>query len=382
MDAIGRLNNKGAALVFIAVGLVVLLALAGLAIDLGYMYVAKAQLQSAADAAALAGAGRLDNMASFTQYSARNAAVSFAGKNTAAGSSVAISSDGSNAASSSNDVTVGHWNGTSYTAGAMPVNAMEVRARRTGAANEVEGKSLGESSGGPISLFFGKTFGFPKMGAAATAIAARVPKAGSYMYIGRHVCDAPMSPPYSLAPVLSNMAWTTYDEGMTATSAQDVKEKFFCPADKIPDAPVCGRALYSTGGTDNTVFQSVETDFYDPIYDEAHKTFKQDVNGNYILDAKGNRIVDTWTIIVPVSTQNDPTAQPTPQPVWGYAKIRIIRACGAGTGNPCNATSGRSYPDPTGSCGNSENDVVIDQIQCVDCPNSYTVLGARPGLVQ
>jgi len=373
MDAIGKLNNKGAALVFIAVGLVVLLALAGLAIDLGYMYVAKGQLQSAADAAALAGAGRLDGTASFAQYSARHAAVRFAQKNTAAGESVAISSDYSNSQSSSNDVTVGNWNGITktYTVGGTPVNAVEVRTRRTGTANEVEGQASGASIGGPISLFFGKTFGFPKMGASASAVAARVPRAGTYIMIGRNTCGTAM--PLSLAPTSNNMAWTTYEETTTATSAIDVKNNYFCPRDKVPDAPVCGRSLYTTGGTDNTVFQSVELDFYDPVYDEAHKTFT--------TDAQGNRVVATWTVIVPIAREADPTAQPSPMPVWGYARIRMIRACGSGGGNPC-GNEITTFRAPSGTCSSGEADVVIDEIECASCENSTTLFGARPGLVQ
>lgn len=366
MDAIRRLNDKGSVLVFVAVGLVVLLALAGLAIDLGYMYVAKGQLQSAADAAALAGAGRLNESPYLNQTSARNAAVSFAGKNKAADSSVIISSDGDNSLTPSNDITVGNWNGTTYTAGTTPLNAVEVRTRRTGSTD-----TGGQSSGGPVPLFISKIFGFPQMAASATAIAARVPRAGTYIMIGRNTCSGAM--PLSLAPTINNMAWTTYEETTTATSAVDVKNNYFCPRDRVPDAPVCGRSLYTTGGTDNTVFQSVELDFYDPVYDEAHKTFT--------TDAQGNRVVATWTVIVPVAREADPTAQPAPMPVWGYAQIRMIRACGSGGGNPC-GSGVTTFKAPSGTCASGEVDVVIDEIICTSCENSTTLLGARPGLVQ
>ena len=84
--------------------------------------------------------------------------------------------------------------------------------------------------------------------AAASAVATRPPRAGSYMYISQNVCTSAM--PLHLSPSNSNMAWTTYDVGTTATSAIDVKDKYFCDPGKVPDAPVCGRLLYSTGGTD------------------------------------------------------------------------------------------------------------------------------------
>jgi Flp pilus assembly protein TadG len=64
MDAFGKLtkilkDRKGIAAVYIALIMFVLVAFVGLAIDIGYMYVAKGQLQNASDAAALAGASSL-----------------------------------------------------------------------------------------------------------------------------------------------------------------------------------------------------------------------------------------------------------------------------------------------------------------------------------
>lgn len=117
----------------------------------------------------------------------------------------------------------------------------------------------------------------------------------------------------------------------------------------------------------------MEADFYDPDYDAVNKT--------YGVDGKGNRVVSTWTIIVPVAQEGlDPTAQPKPIKSWGYAKIRVTRACGAGGGNPCSGD--RKFFAPTGVCGGSEKDIVIDQITCVDCAHSSDLLGVRPSLVQ
>ena len=49
-------QRKGTIIVMVAVMLVVLLGCVALAVDIGYLYVARAELQRAADAAALAGA--------------------------------------------------------------------------------------------------------------------------------------------------------------------------------------------------------------------------------------------------------------------------------------------------------------------------------------
>jgi len=75
-----RGNQRGIAVVYIALMLVVLFMFAGLAIDIGYMYVAKTQLQNAADAAALAGASQFSELTSSNtiQLDARNEAINFA----------------------------------------------------------------------------------------------------------------------------------------------------------------------------------------------------------------------------------------------------------------------------------------------------------------
>lgn len=52
-------NEQGITVVFVAIAIFIILAFVGIAVDLGYMYVAKGQLQNASDAGALAGAGSL-----------------------------------------------------------------------------------------------------------------------------------------------------------------------------------------------------------------------------------------------------------------------------------------------------------------------------------
>ena len=56
-------QDRGAIIIFVALGLVVLIGMAGLAIDLGHAYVNKSQLQNVADASALAGASALNGTA-------------------------------------------------------------------------------------------------------------------------------------------------------------------------------------------------------------------------------------------------------------------------------------------------------------------------------
>ncbi|MBN2089296.1 hypothetical protein JW964_06770 [candidate division KSB1 bacterium] len=80
-------NQFGNILAFSAIGLGVLFGFAALSVDIGYMLTARNQLQSAVDAAALAGAAQLVN----SQSSAINAAIQFAGRNTFVNQTVQLS---------------------------------------------------------------------------------------------------------------------------------------------------------------------------------------------------------------------------------------------------------------------------------------------------
>ena len=344
-------SQKGMALVYIALLMVAICAFIGLAVDIGYMYVAKGQLQNAADSGALAGASGLPN-----QDDAIAKAETFAEINSV------VPGPDTKVALSSSDITLGNWNrgnNPSFNASGTPINAVKVQARRTAG-----------SPGGPVDLFFSTVIGWSQMSVLAEAIAARTPRAGFYFMIGSNVCNSTVFP-VALSPGLNNMAWTSLRQ--LSTNADDVKDSYICPADRLPDEEVCNYNIYTTNGTAATIFQGVETDFYDPNYDAVNKTFGADTNGN--------QFVATWTVIVPVSMAADPTLQPTPQPVWGYARMRMIRACGNGVGNACN-DAGRLFTAPNGVCGNGEDDVVIDQITCVSCANSSSMVGVRPNLVQ
>jgi len=364
MDATRRVNlfdERGVALVYLAIVLVVLMGLAALAIDMGYMYVNKAKLQNAADAGALAGAGRLSAQPLANLTSARTAAKVFADTNFGLTLDRNITND------PGGDIVLGNWNSAStppFTPSGNPINAVKVLARRTGDT----GTGIGANS--KFDLFFSKVLGVNTMGAAASAIAARPARARTFFMIGHGVCNSTTFPVIlTPAPGYNNLAWTSLLD--PSTSSSDVRDSYFCPAEQIPFAEVCGKQIYTTGGVVTSVFQSVEVDFYDPDYDAANKTFA--------VDSHGDRYVESWRVIVPVSAEDDPTVQPVPHLVWGYAQITITRACGSGGGNPCNA-EGRRFTAPSSvPCAGDE--IVISSIVCSDCEHS-NFLGALPVLAQ
>jgi hypothetical protein len=106
------IRRKGVVLVFVAVVLVCLIGIIALALDIGYLYNIKADLQVASDAAALAGAGGL----CIDQATARARAIDIAQKNYANGLPVVLQNS---------DVQLGLWDSAT---GFTPVNSPTARA--------------------------------------------------------------------------------------------------------------------------------------------------------------------------------------------------------------------------------------------------------------
>jgi len=161
--------RKGAVALLACILLIPLLAMLAFAIDAGWMVLVKADLQNAADAAALAGAEKLQS--GYVQYYMpgqfyqRNIAV--AGTTNTPGSSMATAEQFAycNKAGNVNitlldqDISYGFTDAsgnftTSYTG--FP-NTVQVTVRRDSTAN------------GPVGLFFGRVLGTPSVAMTATA---------------------------------------------------------------------------------------------------------------------------------------------------------------------------------------------------------------------
>jgi Flp pilus assembly protein TadG len=363
-------NNRGIAIVYVALLLVALLAFVGLAIDIGYMYVAKSQLQNAADSAALAGASKAKSVGTGTadpndlvQSQARAEAISFALKNSAAQLSIALSSDNTNTLSDSNDITVGHWNAAfrSYSANKTPVNAVQVRPRRTT-----------NSPGGEIGLFIGRVFGWEKMGVSASAIAALPVRANSFVSFCTDSCTGvstdPTNPtvlnpvrlydtrPESQTPGSESVAWTSL-----LSSISSVNEISPLVCNDSPNEDVCGKPIWTTQGEATSLLKDLESVFNDPNFDKDNKEFS-------------GSTVTAWWVTVPITETCNPGKQPKPHPVTKYALIRIISACDTGGGNPCR-------PYKTKKCDNPGT-IVVDRIACIDCATVANAPGQRTILVK
>jgi hypothetical protein len=167
-----RFQRRGNIVVLSAFLMVVLVGLLAFAVDVGYIYVARTQLQRSADAAAMAGAWELldeealAGAASATLATdARAKAEEFAGFNAVLTSSPALGNE---------DVTVGYianplvpgW--TMQSAGYAKPNAVRVSVRRQ------------EGQNGEVPLFFARVLGHERVSLQADATAALLTNIGGF----------------------------------------------------------------------------------------------------------------------------------------------------------------------------------------------------------
>ena len=129
-----RARQRGSAAVLFGLLLVVLCGFVALAVDAGHLFKVRAELQNAADAAALAGVRDLNGTTAHFA-AARAASQAYAQANGADGTPVTVSAS---------DVILGNWNFatrsfTPLLSPAPQVNAVKVTANRTGAENGAVG---------------------------------------------------------------------------------------------------------------------------------------------------------------------------------------------------------------------------------------------------
>lgn len=157
--------RRGAVAVYLAICSVVVIGFAALAIDVGMLYVAQAEMQRCADAAAMAAAWELldedrllgGSYADYLEELARERAAEVAAQNPVHRSPPDVHED--------EDVEVGYLGDLSYGGSLIltdeaPANAVRVYVRRD------------STHGGSIALFFGRFFGVESRDLQAEAVAA------------------------------------------------------------------------------------------------------------------------------------------------------------------------------------------------------------------
>jgi Flp pilus assembly protein TadG len=395
-----KLNSKGVAVIYLAVCIIVLMAFTGLAVDLGYMYVAKGQLQNAADAAALAGAVRLNPFAlssvAFQQYSARSTAVRIAASNYAARSPVSIASDPTSpngtqlsmpvdSNSNANDIVFGRWTrATGFVlctlSGGTPVNAIQVRARRAVSSET-------PANQGKIPLFFAKIFnvyggtGFGSMGAVAVATAVTelaTPGivictntcSGNSISTLNATCPSPSGAPsdgglpvafLQLSPTLGPpspcaTAWTAFSPNNAVNLGPNGNVQALING-TVGTVDLCNLPCFTTNQGIGNAWSDFQTAY------DAHK----DTNGRWNIGVPfvDNTIRPTTNCVgqAPASNGCPPSGAGILETYYpaGFATIRV---CGLKTSGP-----------------GGERGIWIDQITCSTCSAASPIQGGTAKLV-
>lgn len=144
----GQDSESGLATIFVGLLLVVIIGFAALAVDVGQIYMVRAELQTAADAASTAAARGLPD-----ETVAELIAIDYADRN----------DEGHGPITGAADITVGTWDVPSRTfiPGGSPTNAVEVTTYRS------------EAYGNPVENLFAKVIGNPTTDVTATSISLK-----------------------------------------------------------------------------------------------------------------------------------------------------------------------------------------------------------------
>jgi Flp pilus assembly protein TadG len=328
-----RRSECGNVIVFMTLALLALLAFAAWASETGQAWTAKAQLQAAADSAALAGAGELiePNANQPADVSgAVSAAQSYGAQNSAIGVPIAIPAG---------DIQTGSWSVATRTFTPLPgstdpqqVRAVRVLGRRDDVAN------------GPIPTVLGKIVGVDSLPVRAEALAylgfaglmppgtALLPIAIDCCAIAGAACDRDYcaevaSNPPNPCPLVDgpnagatvtclelystpeqNACWTAFDPDSSSVSTPDLRDII---QDGNPVA-VGPEPIYLDNGTKT------------PVVDEIDDRFEGE--GGYAdpagTDLDGDGDADSWLLPLPIVECQNPgahCASGSPQRIVGVA---------------------------------------------------------------
>jgi Flp pilus assembly protein TadG len=366
----GIKEEKGATAVITALMLVLLFGFTALAIDIGYLYAARNELQNAADASALAAARKLGSIyqdmtsAEQTGYicSVEDKAAIFATardvaqKNTAAAESVNLNAS---------DVIIGQWNEWKNLASgaAKPENlnrpdAVHVIARRDGSVTN-----------GPINTFFARVLGVAMVNVSAAATAAltgqstvdpgelELPVGISRVWFQGNFCGETVK----FYPADSCAGWTGFNYNPNTPNMRQILDGNI----ENPTVTVGETEFEFTGGVAATLF--------DNLYDLFHrKAIWIDEGGNPTTEGNGTLVWSTTIVVYENSADTIVDGEPSCKnpnssyPILGFARIDI---------NEVLKTPEKSF----------KGDITCNFVNSEDSRSGGAYFGARgsiPGLVQ
>ena len=350
-------NQAGVSAVIVAIVLSMLIGFTALAVDVGYMYVTKNELQNVADAAALAGAGYLGSIYKTLSYNAQQTHVFSRSDIVGVAQQVALKNRAArmNIVINDADVTIGIWDGTNplppIAAPIVGPDAVRIIARRDASAN------------GPILTFFARIFGINAVDVSADATAAltgpatagdlRVPFSLSENNFPNNCTD-----PITFSPTAESCAgWHNFLDPANASTMPDkmlgliqgdvqeydglvsgpewLDQNFDMNAP--PDAEVTpevglGDEFIHQGGTVASLFlggrlgnTNEDINLPEEIIGDAKHPAPFPALFDYFRRRDGDGDDSIWTATVPVYKDDDVCENPSGAiPIVGFATIEII----------------------------------------------------------
>ncbi|GAM11671.1 hypothetical protein OR1_03987 [Geobacter sp. OR-1] len=372
---------------YVNIMLVVFLVLAALAIDVGYMYVSDEDLQHTAELSALAGAqaikqgihariqsdpGKLQAVTEDTvQASARVAAIETAIGDHKAVALVEVPNNNTNNMTTENNVTVGFWDPAKqvYTSGGKPVNAIQVRTKRTA---ESESVGLGE-----MGAIIAKITGMETANFTPVAIAAIPAQVRANFAVSPEICDSgcrypqicgiperkltrnapdPTAKPHPGSRYAFTSMSYPVSEGSTLSD-------MICG--EMPPQELCGKKAYIALAPGDEPLRDIESMMYNPKVDSSNKEY----------DKATGKLLGWWVIAPVVAALPESRGSGFAEvPVTRYALVRISRICASG---PTGCSQKGVTFDAPAVCG-QDNGLYIDRISCVGCGTKELL--AMPGL--
>ncbi|BCS54943.1 Tad domain-containing protein [Geobacter sp. SVR] len=383
-------EEQGMDTAYIGILVVVFLALAALAIDVGYMYVTDDDLRSAAETSSLEGAKAIkqrmlaqirtdpqkanDVASDLLQPAARTAAIEAASGTHHATALIEVANRGLNRLAEGNDITVGFWDTVSrtYTPGVAPANAMQIRTRRT-AENEAVGL-------GTLGSIFSKLTGSETANFTPDAVAALPPMATANiaLYVGD--CDPACRYPNVCTIPERKMSRDPLDAGQQGDNRYIYTSLLHSLNDRslsdvvcmdLPPQEVCRKEIFTTSDADNRGLRDIESMMYNPNTDASNKEFDE-----------GGAISGWWVIVPVIDSPPQPKREAVEKrTVTRYALVRIRRICVGGTAG-CQQ-NGTAFKAPPSACRGEEG-LYIDRISYVECGSKdlRNFPGLRPVLVE
>lgn len=322
----GSSRQAGVVMVWVALSMLVILGLGALAVDVGFLMASRNELQNAADAAALAGAGELGNKYyNDEEYDStwdsiiRAVAKDVGEKNKVAGDELLIDNS---------DIHIGCWDGSNFgPCSSSSPDAVRVITRRDG-----------ENNSNQIITFFAKALGIDSVSVNANATAALTPissVAEGDLEVPFVLSEELFWPPHDefcgniviMRPQSSCSAWTYFKEKNSGTIQNTILPGLLDGTYEVPEVSV-GDSL---GTSEKDLGNAASKKFDELFMDRAECTVPDNFYDDNLSDEYCEEWV--WEALSPVYSGGCTVSTSQDVTVLGFASVRITGVSNPGESN-------------------------------------------------